>query len=313
MRKLFPAITLISLIYTGSAIAQENQLSEPLKEEKKSIEETQALSKEERKKAEKVADQQSLAIWNDVDPFFEAKAKCFNLKEDVDIELCLLKAYETLAEAGNFVAQDFLGKLYLNYHKNTPMAIEWFKKALNNPRTPAKYKYGILEDLEALEKEVSQNKTEEADGKPISEELKKIIKDIKASQELVTLEKRKAQLLKDESQLQLLSAAEEHFNVRSKCLEKPNEHAITICLMESVKKLAESGNFYAQHQLGNVYEIAYHNKHEAIMWYKKALENPKTPLDYKPKIEEDLKRVQESESEKNSDKPETTPEIKPQS
>lgn len=284
-------VCLISILWTLSLHASDKPLSEELSQEKKDIEETQTLSKEARQKAERVADKESLAIWNDVDPFYEAKAKCFSESEEIDIRVCLLKVQEKLANEGNFIAQDFLGKLYQNYYNNPVVALKWYKTAFDNPRTPAKYKYTILKELEALESSVKDVKSED---KQFSKELNEYIASLKKQKEMVDIEKRKAEILQDETSLSLFSTAEAVISSSTQCADKPNEHAVMICISESIKRLANAGNFYAQHQLGNMYETGYKNKKEAIKWYQAAMDNPKTPAAYKNEVEKDLKRAQDS-------------------
>lgn len=286
-------VSLISVFMTGQLYAVDKPLSEDLEKEKQTIEETRTTSKKEREQAAKVTDRETLLVWDEIDPFFEAKAKCFNESEEIDIRVCILKVHEKLAAEGNFIAQDFLGKLYQNYYNNPAMALKWYQEAFKNPRTPAKYRYVILSDLESLEKTAANNKAKPED-KPFSDELKKYMTELKAQQKIIEVERRKAEILEDELNLALFQAAEETINSRAKCADKPNEHAVMICVDEEISRLANQGNFYAQHQLGNMYETGFKNKAQAIKWYQAALDNPKTPAEYKPQIEADLKRAKES-------------------
>jgi tetratricopeptide (TPR) repeat protein len=104
--------------------------------------------------------------------------------------------------------------------------------------------------------------------------------------------KRKAELLGDEEIKGLLHNMDQFLESNAKCYE--NEHQgeleVGLCIMVETKKLAESGNYIAQHGLGNMYEEM-GEKTKAIDWYQRAIDNPKTPEMYKSEIHSDMKRA----------------------
>jgi TPR repeat protein len=202
------------------------------------------------------------------------------------------KVLKKLADEGNFVAQDSLAKSYEAY-QNHEMAVHWYTKAIKNPKTPRMYKELVYDDLEKLEEKFKG--TENKEEKPLSESTKKQLNNLKEDKEKMNKLKRKAILLEDEETLKRLKELEETVDSQTKCFEEKEEHNINICLLEQIKNLADKGNYFAQHMLGNLYENAYENKPMAIQWYKKALENSNTPENYLYQLQNDLDRVQGKE------------------
>ena len=108
--------------------------------------------KNEQRKAEILKDQDKLALIKEKFHVLSEKAKCFSKNDDMDVDLCLRVSYKKMAEDGNFVAQNDLGYIYENNYQNKKMAIYWYKKTIDNSKTPNSFKYSILEDIERLEK-----------------------------------------------------------------------------------------------------------------------------------------------------------------
>jgi hypothetical protein len=266
---------------------EEKPLSDYLKDTEKTIKEKQEKAKDKLSKAKKIDDKDVITIWENVEQVLEAKSACFKEGEEIDIEICLDKAVLKLAEEGNFQAQDEIAIKYQSTEHAT--ALKWYNAILNNPKAPKVYKLVILEAIEELEKEIEKSGEK-------SENTKNIQADKAKHEELMKeypKKLRKAELLENKTLVELLNGIIKLHEKQTACYEKKEPLQHRVCILESYKTCADSGNFYCQHLLGNIYENSFDNKALAIQWYEKAIKNPKTPKDYIPELESDLKRVQE--------------------
>ncbi len=270
----------------------EKSLSDEIKAEQKSIEENQQALKQVQAQSKQADDKESTVIWEELDPVLEAKSRCFKENEEIEIRICIHDSVKKLADAGNFIAQDMMGKIYQSSADNNEMAIRWYNVALKNPKTPVKYKEWLLSDIGKLEAVLKENDiNNKSTEKPLSEGMKKDMAEIATEQEFIAKQKRKAELLEDKEAVLMLDELDNVFSAQKPCFEKKEEHDINVCMNQQLKEMAQKGNFFAQHQLGNIYENSFNNKAMAIKWYNTALNNPKTPKSYKGQIESDLKRV----------------------
>lgn len=295
MRNIITPLLLLSFAFATSTIVlaeDEKPLSETIKEEKKFIEQKRQKAEKEMKAAKILEDKDTIIIWENMDVVLENKSKCFKENEELTIRLCLSKILRKLADEGNFVAQNNLAKSYEGL-ANDEMALKWYNTVIKNPKTPLKYKYAVLDDIEKLEDKLKGKESKQE--KPLSESIKEEIKEVSELKESLGKQKRKATLLEDKEMLSSIKELEEAVDSQTKCFEKQEELDITICMKEQIKNLADKGNYLAQHMLGNLYENGYNNKPMAIQWYKKALENPKTPKSYHYQLQNDLERAQGSE------------------
>lgn len=292
MKKLVIILIIsVSALAISFSFAQngEKPLSEFLRKQKKEIEEIKKDNKTQMSEAKASANKERIVFLEDLDAALEASSRCYQEKEEIDIRVCMLNSYKKLAEKGNFIAQDMLAKYYLEFHQNTPLALKWYKKALENPRTAAPFKERITKDISTLEETLA--KTESKND--ASDLTQKEMDTLKKEKETITNQKRKAELLEDKENFVIYKEMEGFLDALAKCYEKKDDHEIYICSLEKIKKLAEEGNFVAQHQLGNIYENSYENKEMAIEWYQKGLANNKTPEAYHAELNRDLERAKE--------------------
>lgn len=290
MQKGLTLIFLCSMAFIAHA-QDSKSISDTLKEQQQTTQELKQEIQKKRQGADPFADKASLVIWDNIEAVLEEKSKCFKKGEDIEMHLCIHESIKKLAEAGNFAAQDSVAKTYMEEPQpNLPMALSWFKKALENPNTPTEYKEYILEDAQKIEEAIKQSNLSQED-KPLTDSLKEDIAYIATELTKVESEIKKAQALQDKDTLNMLTELEEVFHSQKPCFELKEEYDIQVCMLRQIKTLADKGNFFAQHQLGNIYENSIQNKAMAIKWYNTALKNPKTPVSYKPQLESDLKRV----------------------
>ena len=131
---------------------------------------------------------------------------------------------------------------------------------------------------------------------PIPTDFKKDIEDakieIEASKEENKKIKQLAELTGDESLAKFSDNLETMLETTAKCFSKEDEIKMSICVLEGLEKLANDGNYIAEHALGNTYEEIDSNE-KAIQWYEKALNNSALPDFYRPEIEADLKRAKD--------------------
>lgn len=291
MQKRLTLIFLCSMALSVQA-QDKKSISDSLKEQQQNTQELKQEIQKKRQSADPFSDKGALVIWDNIEAVLEAKSKCFKKDEDIEMHLCIHEQIKKLAEAGNFAAQDSVAKTYLEEPQpNLPMALSWFKKALENPNTPREYKEYILEDAQKIENKLKQSNQANPDEKPLTESLKEDMAYIATEHEKIEKEIKKAQAAQDKDTLAMLTDLEEVFHSQKPCFELKEEYDIQICMLRQIKTLADKGNFFAQHQLGNIYENSIQNKAMAIKWYNTALKNTKTPSSYKPQIESDLKRV----------------------
>ncbi len=291
MKKL---LALIFLCSSACAVwaDEEQSISQTLKEQQKSTEELKQEIQKKRQEVGPLYDKETLVIWDNIEAVLEAKSQCFKKDEDIEMHLCIHESTKKLAEEGNFAAQDSIANTYLaKPQENYAMALSWFKKVLENPKTPAQYKEYILEDAKKLEAVLKVNEQSSKEEKPLSQNLKDDIAYIDNERENIGKEIKKAERTRDREHLEMLTELEVVFNSQKPCFDLKEEFDIQICMMRQIKQLADKNNFFAQHQLGNIYENSIENKAMAIKWYNAALKNPKTPKTYKPQIEKDLDRV----------------------
>lgn len=142
------------IAYVPLLLAQEtSSIISPLtKEQKEKLELKREALNKERKKAESLKDEDMIVVLDSLDKYLEAQSLCFNKNEDLDIDICLLTALKTMANKENFIAEHYLGNMFEHSYKNNEMAVYWYKKALNNTKTPNIYKYEILEDIDRIKK-----------------------------------------------------------------------------------------------------------------------------------------------------------------
>ncbi|MBN9286469.1 MAG: hypothetical protein BGO43_06705 [Gammaproteobacteria bacterium 39-13] len=283
-------LTSITILAVTFSFAQNDKkpLSGSLEEQKKEIEKTRKGTQEQMAQAKGSADKERILFLEDLDALLESNSRCYQEKEEIDIRVCMLNGNKKLAEKGNFIAQDMLARNYHEFHQNIPMTLKWFKKAVENPRTPSQFKERLTKDINALEEELKKAPPE---GE-ISNTTKKEIEQLNSDKENALKQKRKAELLDDKDNLTIYQEMETFLDAALPCYAKKDDHEIYICSLQEIKKLAENGNFIAQHQLANIYENSYENKAMAIEWYQKGLENQKTPESYRPQLKQDLERVQ---------------------
>ncbi len=168
-------IFLCSISCVSAGWAQEDKsISETLKEERQTNEQYKQEIQKKRQEAGSSHDKSVLMIWDNIEAVLEAKSQCFKKDEDIEMHLCIHEAIKKLAEEGNFAAQDSVAKTYMaKPQENYAMALSWFKKALENPKTPSDYKQFILEDVQKIEALLKEsNKNNSLDEKPISASLK---------------------------------------------------------------------------------------------------------------------------------------------
>lgn len=110
-------------------------------------------------------------------------------------------------------------------------------------------------------------------------------------------EKRKAEILKDEAAVSMLGYLDQYLEAQSQCFNKKESMEVDVCVLDTLKKLADKGNYIAEHEMGNVYENAYADPKKAMEWYQKALQNPNLPTVYQAEIQKDIQRL-ESKSAK---------------
>lgn len=294
MKRLMSSFIITSLMTSSVVLASssEKPLSDEIKAEQKAVEQKQQVLKQAQAESKQADDKESNVIWNELDPVLEAKSRCFKESEEIEIRICIHDSVKKLADTGNFIAQDMMGKIYQSSAQNNEMAIRWYSVALKNPKTPVKYKEWLLKDIEKVEAVLKENdKSNKNAEKPLSEGMKQDMVYIATEQEMIAKQKRKAQLLEDNESVMMLDELDNVFSAQKPCFEKKEEHDINVCMNQQLKEMAQKGNYFAQHQLGNIYENSFNNKAMAIKWYNAALGNPKTPQSYKGQIESDLKRV----------------------
>lgn len=292
MQKGLTLIFLCSMAISQVSAQDKQSISDALKEQQKSTQELKEEIQKKREAADPFSDKAALVIWDNIEAVLEAKSQCFKKGEDIDMHLCIHESIKKLAEAGNFAAQDSVAKTYLEEPQvNLAMALSWFKKALENPNTPREYKEYILEDAQKIEEALKKGDLSNNEEKPLSEGLKEDMAYIATEHQHIQNEIKKAQTTQDKETLAMLSELEEVFHSQKPCFELKEEFDIQVCMLRQIKTLADKGNFFAQHQLGNIYENSIQNKAMAIKWYNTAIRNPKTPKSYIPQIQSDLNRV----------------------
>lgn len=291
----------LSFLISSSLFAQEEDkpLSEHLKKQKQEIEEMQKVHQEQKAAPKRSADKERDIFLEDLDAMLESNSLCYHEKEEVDIRVCILNANKDLAEKGNFIAQDVVAKNYLEFHQNDQMALKWYKAALENPRTPDRFRKRLIGDINKLEAAIKQASIENHNKGEYSEATKQEIEQINIDKENALKQKRKAELLEDKENIVIYNEIEHFLNAATPCYDKKDEHDIYICSLKTIKKLAERGNFIAQHQLGNIYENSYENKKMAIKWYQAGLDNKRTPPSYRSQFTHDLERAKESQNNEN--------------
>ncbi|MBS0287372.1 MAG: hypothetical protein JSR17_08755 [Proteobacteria bacterium] len=296
MKRLQKLVFLCSISFLVCANAKEaKSISETLQEQKETTHELKQEIQKKRQEALAQQDKSALIMWDNIEAVLEAKSGCFKKKEELEMHLCIYESIKKLAESGNFAAQDTVAKTYMaKPQENYPMALHWFKIALENPNTPNEYKEYILEDVKKVEGLVKENKL--VNEKPLSESLQEDMAYIDHEQQNLAKEIKKAALSKDLDSLKMLKELESVFSAQKPCFELKEEYDIQVCMLKQIKSLADKGNFFAQHQLGNIYENSIENKAMAIKWYNTAIKNPKTPKSYIPQIESDLQRVKSKTS-----------------
>lgn len=116
--------------------------------------------------------------------------------------------------------------------------------------------------------------------------------DISKAQEEAKAIKHSAEALGDKELKAFASDLEQMLELQAKCAKESqnDEFKFGICLVGPLKELADKGNVVAQHGLGNFYE-GMGEIDKAILWYQKALDNPKTLEFYKPEIQADMDRA----------------------
>jgi hypothetical protein len=121
------------------------------------------------------------------------------------------------------------------------------------------------------------------------------LKEINDRRETIKTDRRKAELLKDQDSLVLLDTLDAYLTAQAPCFEKDEEVSADICVLTTLKKLAEEHNFIAEHELGSLYQKSYGNVQLARQWYNTAMENNKTPRAYKIIILKDIEELNPAE------------------
>lgn len=78
---------------------------------------------------------------------------CYNKEDRLEVEVCLKTSLKKLAQDGNFIAQEGLGALFEDTYQDYQAAINWYTKAMNNPKTPTTYKKVLSDEISAVGKE----------------------------------------------------------------------------------------------------------------------------------------------------------------
>lgn len=247
---------------------------------------------ESRKKEDPNSSEALVIVSENVEAVLEAKSLCFKKDDEmIEIYLCTYESIKKLAEEGNFIAQEAIGRMYLNKDEaNLPMALRWLKKALENPKTPLAYKTLILEKAKEVEERIARSGLGEKEENELSDAIKEDMASIEKHQQIIE-ELKKEKLDKNPEFAIMLKNLDDIFTYQKPCYGLKEALDIRACILREIKNLADNGNFIAQHELGNIYENSFDNKAMAIKWYNAALKNPNTPKLYKPQVESDLNRV----------------------
>ncbi len=117
--------------------------------------------------------------------------------------------------------------------------------------------------------------------------------------EMVQSQKRKAQLLDDKDTVSLLENLDQYLEAQALCFRNKGTMEVDICMLSVLKKLAENGNYIAQHEMGNMYENGYDDVKMANEWYQKAFHNPTMPKVYQEEVLKDIKRMESKSQGEN--------------
>jgi hypothetical protein len=102
-----------------------------------------------KKMAETTGDKELAEFSSQVEVALEALAGCVK-NENMD-GACVLIEVKKLADEGNPMAQHMMGNIYEKMN-NYDVAIEWYQKALDNPKTYDKYKVEVQSDMDRAKK-----------------------------------------------------------------------------------------------------------------------------------------------------------------
>ncbi|MBS0288917.1 MAG: hypothetical protein JSS07_02620 [Proteobacteria bacterium] len=284
MNKGVYLILLLSSGMMGNLLAADIPLSEDIKQKEQQLQKDKQLVRQTKESG--ADDKDILLICNMTESMLEDFSFCYREKEEIDIRICLDESLKKLAQKNNFIAQMEVGNIY-RFDQQLQAALIWYKKAIENPQTPARFKDFILEMIEKSEAQL-QDPNNIGPGK---DEVKEVNNYYEMRQKMLKDEIHKAERLNEKEFLIVYKEAQVSLDAQMKCLKLKDALDAKICINKAIKDKAQSNNFVAQHQLGNIYENGYDNKAMAIKWYNAALKNARTPKAYKREIEEDLKRV----------------------
>jgi tetratricopeptide (TPR) repeat protein len=151
MKKLTVLMFIISLplFYTGVLQADDKPNSGSVDETQQELQKQRKDVEHYKKAADILGDKEMKEFMIGLEKFLDVNAKCFdkNDKDELKAGLCMLDETNKLAAEGNVVAQHGMGNIFEEM-QNYPKAIEWYQKALDNPKTPDMYKPEIQSDMD---------------------------------------------------------------------------------------------------------------------------------------------------------------------
>lgn len=72
-----------------------------------------------------------------------------------------------------------------------------------------------------------------------------------------------------------------------------DKQAQTDCVATNIQRLAENGNFVAAYLTG-IFNANMGKKEEALAWFQKSLDNPKTPDSFKRTVQREMEKVKQA-------------------
>lgn len=131
---------------------KESKDNKPLsKSLKKQIESIKAFKEFTSKGTITISDKEELSTMKELEETIDSQSTCIEKTEEHDIQICLIEQIKILADKGNYCAQHMLGNIYENRIDNNSMAIQWYKKALENPKITKYYAVEVQRDLDRVQ------------------------------------------------------------------------------------------------------------------------------------------------------------------
>jgi hypothetical protein len=304
--KRLNSILIISsaLILNIPVLAQDSyELSEELQQKIQKLEKQKETTENQIKKAKKLDDKDTLSVYENFKLLLEKQHECVKFQEELEIQNCMFKATEKLAQEGNYIAQDSIGVSYEHDLNNPEMALRWYKKTLANPKAPENYKKELKENINKLEETLSKKERAKENEMPYSEGMTQEIKFVNDFAIEVENNVKKFELLSDSDSTVFWKTTQEYLAGMQACFTNNEEYQIIMCFNDDLLKLARAGNFVAQQQLGATYYEDYNNPKMALKWLNTSLNKAKTTKNFKYKILEDIEKVEGQKKPDDAGKP----------